>query len=86
MCFETGCDLGDLEEIGIRVEPTRVWRDPDYPVIQHCNVKDVLHDLARGAWARLGAAYMRQRPDPSPFLNGEPWALETFGPPPGWTA
>ncbi|ACL63246.1 hypothetical protein [Methylobacterium nodulans] len=44
---------------------------------------------AREAWPELGAAFLQERADrlarpDAVRKSDQPWALETFGPPPGW--
>jgi hypothetical protein len=82
--FETGHDWwGKLAAIGVKIEATERWRDPVYPAVEYSNWEEVRDALAKEAWERLGAAYMRQRGDP-PYNRAVPWALTTFGAPPGW--
>jgi hypothetical protein len=63
--FETEFDfLGDLPDAGVE---TDAYGRPD-------------REVARKAWQRFGAEFMRTLPPRHPAL-GPPWALEEFGEP-----
>jgi hypothetical protein len=80
--FSAGCDfLGTLAAIGIEIKATRVWRDPQYPAMEHSNYDDVFRAEAKRAWRKLGAAFLAKHGR----LNDQGvawWALDQFGDPP----
>jgi hypothetical protein len=72
MTFEAGADyFGDL---GFGQSP---------------EADEKAREAAREAWPELGVAFLQERADrlarpDAVRKSDQPWALETFGPPPGW--
>jgi len=81
--FTWGTDFfHGLWSIGVTIEATKTWRDPQYPAMQHSNYNEVFRDKVREAWGRLGAEFMRQWPAIGTDYNREtPWAMTEFGQP-----